>query len=155
MDDDFRSEDNLIAFLVRFMECDEADARKLVRGLLASRGEVGDRTMKLQACWNIIAEFGFLDPKAKSGWVTPEGRMHSAVFGSHERLLEWMGLSAAEAEEAGWARVGIRGWQCQYRLTREQRIRIEQCGHLVDSRAERTKPPLRPGTEASPAAKGP
>jgi hypothetical protein len=154
MDEDFRTEDSLIAYLVRFAGCDEVDARQLVRNMMAWRGDYGDRTMTPQACWNKIAEFGFLDPQAKSGWVTPEGRMHSAVYGSHDQLLLWMGHTTAEVEEAGWACVGIHGWRCQYRLTRQQRIRIEHCGHLVDSGAELIKP-HRPGKESLPALKGP
>ncbi|MGY3581498.1 hypothetical protein ACVIGB_000431 [Bradyrhizobium sp. USDA 4341] len=140
MDHDFRTEDDLIAYLVRTGGCEEEDARLLVSGLMAWRGDFGDRTMTPETCWNKISEFGFLYPEAKSGWITPEGRMHSAVYGAHERLLTWMGLEAAEVEKGGWARVGIHGWRCQYRLTRQQRDRIELCGHLVDAAAERLKP---------------
>jgi hypothetical protein len=37
MDEDFRTEDSLIAYLVRFAGCDEVDARQLVRNMMAWR----------------------------------------------------------------------------------------------------------------------
>lgn len=143
MTDEFKTEDDLIAYLVATGGCDPEDARLIIRNMTAWRGEYGDRKMTPETCWYKIAEFGFLDASAKSGWITPEGRMHSAHYGAHERLLTWMGLETSDVEEAGWARVSMNGWQCRYRMTKPQRARLELCGHRVDAGAERLKP-VRP-----------
>jgi hypothetical protein len=72
-------------------------------------------------------------------------------MGTHERLLGYLGLEVREVEERGSARVTPFNWQCGYRLSREQRRRVEACGFLVDAGAERLKPHWSPTSNPSPA----
>lgn len=90
--------------------------------------------------WNWVINFGLLYTTARHGWVMPEGKLLSANWAAHERLLYWLGLETADVEAAGWARVGPHGYQCMYRLTRAQKDRIEKSGLLVEKADERLKP---------------
>jgi hypothetical protein len=93
--------------------------------------------------WSIANAFwdlGLLHKMARMGWIRPDGRVFGCAYGAHERLLRWMGVSAKEAEEGGWVRVGQYKFQCAYRMTREQKERVESFGMLVDDGEERLKP---------------
>ena len=70
--------------------------------------------------------------------------MLSAAWGAHERLLGLLGVDVRDVEEKGWARLTPHSWQCRYKLSREQKKRVEQSGFLVDSADERLKPHWRP-----------
>lgn len=145
MDDNgnFETIDELVAFLIRDNRCEEADARCLIEGIIESAmGDGRDATPEF--CWGTIVDFGYLDSLARSGWVTREGKMLSATWGAHERLLDLLKIGVKDVEEQGWARVTVHSWQCGYRLSREQRRRIEECGLLVEAATERLKPHWRP-----------
>lgn len=137
----FESFEELIAYLIRDGRCEEADARRVIEGIKGR--DWGGRQVSPEFCWGTIVDFGFLDGQARAGWVTREGRMLSAAWGAHERLLDLLGLEAREVEVRGWVRVTPHGWQCEYRMSREQRRRVEECGFVVDDGGERLKPPWR------------
>lgn len=137
----FESFEELIAYLTRDGRCEETDARRVIEGIKGH--DWGGRNVTPEFCWGTIVDFGFLDGQARAGWITREGRMLSAAWGAHERLLDLLGLEVREVEERGWARVTPHGWQCEFRMSREQRRRVEDCGFLVDDGAERLKPRWR------------
>lgn len=147
----FVTVDELVAFLVRDNRCEEADARRLIEGIIEGAGSDG-RVATPEFCWGVIVDFGYLDTFARSGWVTREGKMLSATWGAHERLLDLLKLDVRGVEERGWARVTVHSWQCCYRLSRQQRRRIEESGFLVETAAERLKPHWRqPETDQEPS----
>jgi hypothetical protein len=139
----FESIDDLVAYLTKDGRCEEAEARRLIEGIMAA-DDWGGRVVTPEFCWGTIVDFGFLDGQARAGWVTREGRMLSAAWGAHERLLDFLKIEIKDVEEAGWVRVTPHSWQCRYKLSREQTRRVEQCGQLVDPSAERLKPHWRP-----------
>jgi len=128
---------------------------KVVDGMLSKPDPFDGATDVTPArAWNWILDFGFCVPEARMGWVTREGKMLSANWGAHERLLYWLGLEAKDVERQGWARVGPFGYQCLFRLSPAQRRRIEKTGRTVDKEAERLKP-IWTGSDADKASPSP
>jgi hypothetical protein len=127
---------------------DAADLRNLVQRMVSMPNPFGyggnDCPVTPDQAWNWIHDFHLMANDGRSGWITREGKMLSAAWGAHERLLHWLGMEAGEVEAAGWVRSSPHGWQCRFKLSREQINRLEEGGHLVDDGAERLKPVWAP-----------
>lgn len=123
---------------------DEAEIRDLVEKMIAKPDPVDGSPMTASRVWNSIVRYGLLYRDAGIGWVIREGKMLSADWGAHEKLLHWLGIETKDAENMGWALVEPHGYQCKFRLSKAQKRRIEETGKLVDSGEERLKRPWRP-----------
>jgi len=128
---------------------DEADLRLLLGILTGQTDRWGDPITPARA-WSLIVDHDLLYRDHHIGWVTREGKMLSCAYAYHEKLLNHLGLDSWQVEAAGWARVALRKFQCAFRMTRAQRLRVEACGCLVDRREEDLKPEWTPPPEPAP-----
>jgi len=128
---------------------DEADLRKLLTLMTSKTDRWGDPITPGRA-WSLIVEHTLLYRDHHIGWVTREGKMLSCDWAYHEKLLDHLGLDAWQVEAAGWARVALRKFQCTFRMSKEQRLRVEACGCLVDRGEEELKPEWTPPAEPVP-----
>jgi hypothetical protein len=129
---------------------DEATVRDLIERMMAAPNPFGgDTPVTATKAWSWIVEFGLLEKGGRRGWVTREGKVLSSGYGHHERLLNWLGVDTKDAEAAGWARIGAHNWQSTFKVTRAQKLRIEEAFLKVDSAAERSKPAWQAPSETA------
>lgn len=125
---------------------DEADLRRLLTIMTSRTDRWGDPITPDRA-WSLIVDHSLLYLDHHMGWVTREGKMLGCDWAYHEKLIDHMGLEAWQVEAAGWARVALKTYQCAFRMTTAQRLRVEACGCLVDKHEERLKPEWGPPQE--------
>lgn len=102
------------------------------------------KSMKKSHVLRSIENYGLLEKGSRFGWVRPDGQMLCCAYAAHDRLLHWLGMTAHEAETAGWARVGERV-QCLVKMTSAQIRRIEALGHQVDREKNAEMPAIYVG----------
>ena len=100
-----------------------------------------DDPMSPAMAWEIIYDRRFMFHDDDTGWVTREGLMLGAGYGSHERLLDHLGIATPDAERWGWVRVSrIFRYQCMFSLSKAQVARLSDIGMQVDKGDERLQP---------------
>ena len=96
--------------------------------------------MNIFSACRMIDDFDLMDDNAKHGWVDREGGWMGCAYASHDRLLYALGTTTQHAEELGWARVGLGGSKCLFRLSPKQKRAIRTRGNNIDESTDRAKP---------------
>lgn len=141
--------DELVAWFSRSHNPDQI--RKLAESMITRPHPAHGSVVDIGQAWNEIIDHSYLSIHSMIGWVDRGGVLHSCGCGAHDRLLYWMDMEPVDAESLGWCRIGgfpsrPMGYQCNFRLTRDQKACLERVGILVDDGEERLKPVWKPAT---------
>jgi hypothetical protein len=87
--------------------------------------------------WSVT---GYLITDTDCGWLSPEGKWYGCSFENHDLVADLiLKQSRRDLDRAGWVRVSGRkanspggySWDCENRLTPEQRNWLSHEGHTV------------------------
>ena len=97
-----------------------------------------DNDVVLEECE--AKDFGSLDwtktyllkPDSNMGWLSRAGRFYGCSYMDHDLLAYYvLRKDVSELEDTGWVRVLHDGFECQERLSPEQRNFLQTRGHIV------------------------
>lgn len=113
--------------------------RSLLVTMTTKPDYISKKCMSVPQAWNRIHDMGYLYNDPLYGWIDRAGKVYSCNYAAHDTLLYWLETTPQEVEQAGWVRFTRTGFQCLFRVSKQQKQALETIGLAVDSGDERLK----------------